>query len=35
VKSGAASGGWRDAEAKLEEAVGLTLAIELEIASKP
>jgi GTP-binding protein HflX len=32
VKSGAASGGWRDAEAKLEEAVGLTLAIELEIA---
>jgi GTP-binding protein HflX len=33
VKSGAASGGWRDADAKLDEAVGLTLAIELEIAS--
>ena len=32
VKSGAVSGGWRDAEAKLEEAVGLTLAIDLEIA---
>jgi len=34
VKSrGPAKGGWRDAQAKLDEAVGLSLAIELEIAA--
>jgi GTP-binding protein HflX len=30
---GAAQGGWRDAQAKLDEAVGLSLAIDLEIAA--
>ena len=30
---GPAQGGWRDAQAKLDEAVGLSLAIELEIAA--